>query len=199
MSRELTPADKIIVANIQAAADTRRVAALPTPKDETDAEIIAFVAMREIHKLGGVRLDGKAVGPVRAVPVATFDCPQRTPEQQAEHGYTIMRDAHMLVRAASGLSFTTGRKVGTKGPIRKAIAHLLKKHPAMKNPELWDAIKAKPPKGWEFFNNSPGRCADGPPMKTDERRSTLSYGRFCTVCGEERKLIAATRHLAMKA
>ncbi len=191
MSRTLTPSDRAIIAKIQAAADRRRAVVPPTPEDEADAEIIAFMAMRKIHKLGGVRLDGKAVGPVRTVPVATFDYPQRTPEQQAEHGRTIMRDARTLARAVSGLSFTMGRKVGTKGPIRKAIARLLKKHPDMKNPELWDAIAAKPPKDWEFVNNSQGRYAEGPPIKTGERYSTLSYGRFCTVCGVERKISAA--------
>lgn len=183
MSRTLTPADKIIIAEIQAAADKRRAMVPPTPEDEAEAEVIAFIAMRKIHKLGG--------NPVSGAPSVRGVYVERTPEQQDEHDHTIRREARGLALAASGLSFTAGRKAGTKGTIRKAVARLLKKHPGIKNSELWDAIKASPPKGWEFFNNSQGRYAEGPPMGTGARYSTLSYGRFCTICGEERKNSAA--------
>jgi len=178
MSRTLTSADKAIITKIQAAADRRRAMIPPTPEDEADAEVIAFVAMREIHKLGG--------NPVSGAPPARAIHAERTPEQQSEHDHAIRRDARTLARAASGLSFTTGRKVGTKGPIRKAIARLLKKHPDIKNPELCKTIAANPPKGWEFCDNSLGRYFDGP---TGSKQ--MSYGRFCNVCAEERAIIAA--------
>lgn len=74
-----------------------------------------------------------------------------------------------------------GRKLGTGSPIRKEVARLLKKNPAMKNPELWEAVKAKPPKGWQAFENRVGKYIEGPKM------DNMGYGRFCNVCGEERK------------
>lgn len=83
--------------------------------------------------------------------------------------------------ALTGIKFRKGRKVNTGGPIRKAIIRELKKHPDMKNPELWDALVDRPPKGWEFCDNRQGRYAVGP------HGQPMSYARFCNVCGEERK------------
>lgn len=82
-----------------------------------------------------------------------------------------------------GEKFSAGRKSGTKGPVRKAIEKLLKKAPNLKNPELWDALAAKPPRGWTFFNNHLGQYIEGPNPAEDH----MVYRRFCTVCGEERK------------
>jgi hypothetical protein len=42
-------------------------------------------------------------------------------------------------QAEHGQRFKDGRKLGSGGPIRKAIAKLLVRNPAMKNPELWKA------------------------------------------------------------
>lgn len=84
-------------------------------------------------------------------------------------------------QARHGQVFREGRKPGTGSPIRKEVARLLKKNPAMKNPELWEAVKAKPPRGWQVFENSAGKYIEGPKM------ANMAYGRFCTVCGEERK------------
>ncbi len=48
-----------------------------------------------------------------------------------------------------GKRFTAGRKPRTGSPVRKAIAKHLTTNPALKNAEIWDAIKSKPPRGCE--------------------------------------------------
>ncbi len=69
-----------------------------------------------------------------------------------------------------------------QGPPRKAIAKLLAKTPAMTNPELWDAVKRKPPKGWQAYDTPRlGKYLEGPNMEN------TAYGRFCNICSEERK------------
>jgi len=83
-----------------------------------------------------------------------------------------------------GRLFTNGRKSGTGGPIRKAVAKLLKANPGLKNPELWSAVAAKPPKGWEAFDNRAGKYFEG-----SKPAENMNYKRFCNVCGEERKKI----------
>lgn len=85
-------------------------------------------------------------------------------------------------QAARGQKFKPGRKPGAGGPPRKAIAKLLATSPTMKNPELWDAIKAKPPRGWHVYESPRlGKYLEGPNNKS------MRYARFCNVCGEERK------------
>jgi hypothetical protein len=83
-----------------------------------------------------------------------------------------------------GVKFTRGRKKNTGSPIRKAIAKLLKANPAMRNPELWEAIKIKPPKGWVVYESVKlGKYIEGPKLEN------ISHRRFCNICGEERKKI----------
>ena len=85
------------------------------------------------------------------------------------------------VQAELGQRFKDGRKPGSGGPIRKTIAKLLAQYPAMKNPDLWVAIRKRPPKGWQERENAGlGKYLEGP-------KHNMAYGRFCTVCGEERK------------
>ena len=146
----------------------------PTPEDEADIDMLAFMAMREIHKRGGTPIPTDSHLAHRGQMV------ERTPGEQVEHEHNIRRDARLLSRAVAGLKFNRGRKTGATSPIRKAIARELKKSPGMKNPELWDAIAAKPPKGWEFCDNSLGRYAEASGGKN------MGYKRFCNVCGEER-------------
>ena len=72
------------------------------------------------------------------------------------------------------------------GPIRKAIAKLLAQKPTMKNPELWEAIKKKPPRGWcveepKYFRELRPQIV-GPNPETDH----MGERRFYTVCGQER-------------
>lgn len=154
-------------------AAKRREAGVPvSPEDEKDGQLVAFMLIGEIHKRG----------PSLVVenPFVRGHFIERTPEQQAEYEHAIRYDARGLAREATAALFTTGRKAGTKGTIRKAVASLLKKHPDMKNPQLWDALKAKPPKGCEFCNNSLGEYIDRPGGYT-------SYATFRNICSEERK------------
>ena len=52
----------------------------------------------------------------------------------------------------------------------------------MKNPDLWEAIKKKPPKGWQAFESAQlGKYLEGPTPKDG-----MEYHRFCNICGEER-------------
>lgn len=81
-----------------------------------------------------------------------------------------------------GKSFTSGRKLGTVGPIRKAISKLLTKNPEMKNPEIWKAINEKPPKGWAVCENRLGKYIEHPSSGKE-----MSVRRFRNICAEERK------------
>lgn len=182
MSKFIDDADDMVW---QQATPTQSTVAPLTPEDEASIEVVAFTAMREIHKRGGTPFKGVAVGPVRtSPPVGNLDA-ERTPEQRAERERTLRRDAKLLSLAAGGQKFTLGRKTGAVSPIRKAIARELKKCPGMKNRELWDAIAAKPPKGWEFLDNSLGQYAEG------DGGGNMSYARFCNVCAEERRTLKA--------
>ena len=80
-----------------------------------------------------------------------------------------------------GKAFISGRKPGAVGPIHKAIRKLLAKNPQMKNPEIWEAIKEKPPKGWSVCENRLGKYIDGPSGKNMKDR------RFKNICAEERQ------------
>jgi hypothetical protein len=104
-------------------------------------------------------------------------------DQASEMWAKILLIRDVIPKARVGAKFTDGRKAGTGGPIRKAIAKVLKKNYGYKNPDLWAALSAKPPKGWTFFDNSQGQYIEGPNFAEDH----MVYRRFCTVCGEERK------------
>jgi len=85
-----------------------------------------------------------------------------------------------------GRAFTTGRKPGSSGPIRKAISRLLAKNPGIKNRDLLAAIKQNPPKGWqveEFTHFDYPPQIVGPKLETDH----MGYERFCNIAAEERK------------
>lgn len=96
-------------------------------------------------------------------------------------GLAFLTDPLHARKASTGAKFIGGRRPGTGGPIRKAIAKLLAKNSALKNPQIWEVLKGKPPKGWNFFDNNTGKYIEGPSM------ANMNYERFCTVCGEERK------------
>jgi hypothetical protein len=84
-------------------------------------------------------------------------------------------------QAEHGQRFKEGRKNGTSGPIRKAIARLLAKTPTMKNPELWSAIKKNPPRGWQAFDSPRlGKYLESGPQQS------MTYKTFCNICAEER-------------
>lgn len=167
----LTQSDEVIINRIQATA--KLTSTPPTPEGEALSEIVAFAAMREIHKRGPSLVVDE--------PTVRGHFIERTPEQQAEHERTIRREGKLFSLAAGGLKFTLGRKTDTVSLIRKAIARELKRHHDMKNRELWNVIATKPPKGWEFCDNRLGRYAEASGGRN------MSYRRFCNVCAEERR------------
>jgi hypothetical protein len=94
--------------------------------------------------------------------------------------YADMSDVDALRKSAAlGRKFNVGRKPGTGGPIRKAIAALLRGNPTLKPRELWRTLKEDPPNGWAFCENSLGKYIDGP------AGHNMSYARFSNVCKEE--------------
>lgn len=95
----------------------------------------------------------------------------------------LLRD--LLPKAITGEKFTRGRRSGTGGPIRKAIARLLKNNPELNNKILWNAIKDKPPRRWQVFENSLGKYIEGP---TPDKN--MAYRRFINVAAEERKKLS---------
>lgn len=92
----------------------------------------------------------------------------------------LLRDAIPL--ASTGKKFVSGRKINSVGPIRKAIARLLKKNPDLKPAQLWENIKADPPKGWTVYENRAGKYIEGP--RGDDN---MSQARFKNIASEERR------------
>lgn len=102
-----------------------------------------------------------------------------------EAGLALLTDSEHAYAATTGKKFRAGRTPATGGPIRKWIEQQLSKNPTMKNRELWAAIKAKPPRGWQVMENRQGKYLDGP--KTGNvAKNEMSYGRFSNVAKEER-------------
>ncbi len=88
-------------------------------------------------------------------------------------------------RRQEGLKFRAGRKLGTVDPIRLRLRALLRSAPGLKNAELWEAVKARPPKGWTLFESSDpklGRYYEGPRPDL-----TGTYKQFQNLAAEERK------------
>lgn len=92
--------------------------------------------------------------------------------------YLSSEDLQPLAR--EGKKFRVGRKSGTQSPLRKLIAKLLKKNPKLKNKELLELVKSKPPKGYAYYENRQGKYFEGKDNKTTEIR------RFNNICSEER-------------
>lgn len=90
--------------------------------------------------------------------------------------------SHTIPLAVRGEKFKNNSdKVRKGGPIKQAIRKLLKRNSGMKNKDLWDAIDAKPPKGWKVCENSLGRYIEGPPGFKE-----MGYSRFLNACSEVR-------------
>lgn len=84
--------------------------------------------------------------------------------------------------SAVGAKFIAGRKPGAAGRVRRAIAAHLKQHPNAKNPEIWEALRSKPPKGWCFYANRLGEYIEHQDGETKR-------AQFNNICGEERRKI----------
>ncbi|MCZ2099473.1 MAG: hypothetical protein LC121_25070 [Anaerolineae bacterium] len=92
----------------------------------------------------------------------------------------LVRDVMPLARR--GAKFQPGRKGGAVGPIRKAITTALKRDPTLTNDELWERVKAHPPRGWRAVESTRlGRYFAGP-----RASDSTSYARFRNIAAEER-------------
>ncbi len=94
------------------------------------------------------------------------------------------RQEFLLPLSRTGKKFSSGRKIGTVGPVRAEIRRYLKRSPTARTAEIWSSLESKPPRGWEFFDNRLGRY-----IETNGPEST-SYRRFGNIVSEERKLLA---------
>ncbi len=95
----------------------------------------------------------------------------------------ITRSNALLPMAALGQKFKP--KGRGKGPIRKKIEQLLKKNPKATNAELWQSIKAKPPKGWVLMDTAKlGKYIDAPIGCLG-----MNWATFCNHAATERKAL----------
>ena len=92
----------------------------------------------------------------------------------------ILREMAILPLAVVGQKFKVGRKPGSVGPIRKAVARFLKNDPGLKPRALWVMLKGVPPRGWTFCENRQGKYIEGP------RARNVSYHHFQNIAKEER-------------
>ena len=100
----------------------------------------------------------------------------------------ITRSDALSAMASFAAPFKTNAKGRGKSVIRKAIGKLLHKSPGMSNAQLWEALKAKPPKGWEF-TESPrlGKYATGP------KNENMEYSSFRNRAADERREVKAAQ------
>jgi hypothetical protein len=112
--------------------------------------------------------------------------------------YTLLLVAHKITAQAGayaelGEKMSQGRKEGTFGPIAKAVAHHLKKHPNAKAGEIWKSFEKKPPKGLMIMENRHGRYVE---YFENGRRKEAKYERFRNVVREQRILLIKNHGLA---
>lgn len=97
-------------------------------------------------------------------------------------GLALLTDNEHAGQVIHGKKFP-GRKPGSIGTVRKFIRARLAKNHAATNEELWDAIKAKPPKGWTPMESPRfGRYIEAP--KADDE---VKWKSFCSYAALERK------------
>lgn len=83
----------------------------------------------------------------------------------------MQREIEALPFTRKGIAFPPGKPKGAKGPIAKAIAKYLTKHPQAKPQEVWDALREKPPAGYAFMDNKTGKYIEGPSNENTNWRS----------------------------
>ncbi|MCB4365735.1 hypothetical protein KIH07_18520 [Hydrogenophaga taeniospiralis] len=144
-------------------------------------------------------LDKQAVGLAKYFQVAVRQCTDEARHMSASGEYTPaqvrgpLEKAEWLIYQGSAAPLMAKAKKFEpkgrgKGPIRKLIAKLLKKSPSMKNPALWDAVQAHPPRGYSVKDNHLGKYIEGPtPSDKTKERNDMDYRRFSNICSEERK------------
>lgn len=100
-----------------------------------------------------------------------------------ESGLALLTDPDHASQTVQGKKFLDGRKIGSIGAIRKFIRTTLKKDSSLKNEELWEAIRKRPPKGWTAMENSAfGRYVEGP-----SPRDNVKWSSFCNIAAKERR------------
>ena len=87
----------------------------------------------------------------------------------------------LSVSAAHGKKFKAGRKIGTVGPVRKAIQGVLKKKPTATPKEIWAALKEKPPRGMTFYDNHLGRY-----IEVDGQAGETKFTSFSNIVSQEK-------------
>jgi hypothetical protein len=91
----------------------------------------------------------------------------------------VRREDVLLPKARHGSKFV-GKKRGASGPVRKAIAKVLKLNPALKTEDVWQTLTDKPPKGMDFHGDGKDRH-----IWTDQRGPT-GWHQFQNLVSEER-------------
>ena len=90
----------------------------------------------------------------------------------------------LLPKGAHGAKFQ-GRKAGALGPLRREVRKALKKSPSAKNGAIWEALRVRKLKGWQFFDNPQGRYVEID--SANEGRKSTSYESFRNTVSLERK------------
>jgi hypothetical protein len=113
--------------------------------------------------------------------IAQFELLKRESDSlnSAWHATQQFRQVQKL--ALHGRKFKLGRKLNTEGPIRRAIARVLKREGVLKPRELWGMLADNPPRGWTFHVNRLGKYIEGP-----KAGQGMSYAHFSNVSKEER-------------
>jgi hypothetical protein len=91
-----------------------------------------------------------------------------------------------------GQTMRKGRKKGTLGPVAKAVAKHLKKHPSAKTADIWKSLAAKPPKGLAFMANRRGQYIEY--FEQNGPRET-SYKRFRNIVIEQRNVLKTAQEI----
>lgn len=108
------------------------------------------------------------------------------PESLIAEGLALEQEFVRRLVAASpvvrkGLAFKPGKPEGAAGPIPRAIATYLRKHPKASAAEVWIALHDRPPKGYTFVDNPRlGKYIE------HGAATVMQYPRFQTVVSERR-------------
>ena len=108
---------------------------------------------------------------------------QEAGELGPEDGLALLTDQEHAKRAIKGRKFPSGKPKGAISPVARKILAYLKKHPAARPPEVWEALKDSPPSGHVFMDNT--QC--GKYIEKDSHGTTvMGWRRFCNLVSEHR-------------
>jgi hypothetical protein len=91
----------------------------------------------------------------------------------------VRREDVLLPKAKHGMKFVA-KKPGGVGPVRKAIARVLKSNPTFTAEQVWQCLKANPPKGLEFHGSAALRHV------WSTGRQNTGWRRFQNIVSEEK-------------